>query len=900
MYLSSSVISTMDKAAVLAYMLSRSKFEPSLLGGELPVSVINNNRYIPPITFPNRVTDDELASWDHVIGIALTGEFRNVTLEGPEGCGKTTALEKLIVDWAKGERLQNFSYVFHFSFREVHSHENELSLEALIQHHHPHVPPMFMPQVVHKPEHVLFVFDGLDEYKHSLDPSVYTLCSDPSQPMSMPSLVASLLHGSLLKGAAIVVATRQTENLNFLNGVYVGLMGFLKPQREAYFKSFFSDSAAASRALAHMENTVGFYDFATAPRFSCTVCSMYKYLMDSGAKLPETLTQLFVDILVHQIQKLSLNQAGNRELVLALSKIAFQCLTDKHFSCTKDEINSSGLQRFLDSLGVFLRVEGEWELGTCVFAFYSKMMQEFILAVSFFLDKSAYVSVEKMLEKCKDSTEFLHHFLSGLSEPTQCRPLETLLGKFDSCQQSDFKHWFKSSLEETLGGWRKEEHFRFLHMLHQAQNESLVRETITPSTKIGLNYSDLSLQDSVALHYVVMCRGTIDPLGLYKIENLTDEKAEVLAPVMALLQKINLSCYSISTSAIALLVSALMKGCTTELVLSHIEDENFKILLAGLKDCKLQKLSVPGCKLTGASCGDLVPLLTSETSQLSVLELRYNPIGDECLAKLCRALHSPHCKLSELWFNNCELTATSMEALSAVLCSGQSQLRHVELASNRIGDSGVQALCKGLQHPLCKLEHLSLFDTELTSACCPYLKEALMSEHFTLSELDLSLNELGEGVLLLCHAFRQPGCPIKTLRLVRCELNEEVFKELGSLLKNETCQLKSLSVGLNNVGDKGVKPLWEAVAHPHCLLENLDVEMTRLTDACVEDLCAALRASKTLKTLEMRNNTLTDVSVPAIVEAIQSSDSMEEMCLRYNEFSEDVFEILDECDKITY
>lgn len=53
--------------------------------------------------------------------------------------------------------------------------------------------------------------------------------------------------------------------------------------------------------------------------------------------------------------------------------------------------------------------------------------------------------------------------------------------------------------------------------------------------------------------------------------------------------------------------------------------------------------------------------------------------------------------------------------------------------------------------------------------------------------------------------------------------------------------------------------------------------MTGLTDACLEDLCAAIRASKTLKTLELRNNSLTDASVPAIVEVLQDSDNMQEM-----------------------
>ena len=53
--------------------------------------------------------------------------------------------------------------------------------------------------------------------------------------------------------------------------------------------------------------------------------------------------------------------------------------------------------------------------------------------------------------------------------------------------------------------------------------------------------------------------------------------------------------------------------------------------------------------------------------------------------------------------------------------------------------------------------------------------------------------------------------------------------------------------------------------------------MTELTDACVEDVCAAIRASKTLKKLEMRNNSLTDASVPALSQVMKDSHNMQEL-----------------------
>ncbi|XP_072223898.1 NACHT, LRR and PYD domains-containing protein 12 [Leuresthes tenuis] len=886
----------MDKEAVLTDIW-KSKGTPTFLGGELPASVINSDKYIPALS-----TDARGNSLDRAIRTALCDEMRRVALIGPEGSGKSTALQKLVVDWAKEAHLQNFSHVFHFEFRELNSLEGALTLKTLIQHNHHRVTPESIPLVIEKPEDVLFVFDGLDQYQHSLDPSIHTLCSDPSRAASVSCLVASLLHGSLLRGAAFVVATRPTESLTFFSGTQVEVLGFLKPQREAYFNSFFTDPADARKARLHMERTLGFYDFCASPRFCWTVCSIYKYLIDSGANLPETVSQLLVDVLVHLIQTLSLNQAQSRALVLALCRMASHCFFDEHSICAKEHIDFCLLQQPLTAVNALLQVFGDVESVARTFSFHSQLMQEFILAVAFFLDKSTGEGVERMLKRHEGKAKFLDFFLSGLSEPTQRRPLENLLGIFDSDQIKDYKCWFKSSSKETLRGFHRGKRYRCFHLLHQAQNESLVREIMTPSARLSMGHEDLSLQDCAALNYVVTCLGELERLSLNRT-HFTEEMAEVLAPTVSLSQQILLSQTSFSTRAVSRLASALSRGVVGELHLSNLDllDENLKILCTALKDSKLQKLNLQVCELTGACCESLDSVLTSETSQLHMLEIKYNDIGDLGFTTLCNAMRSPHCRLQDLAVPKCSLTAASMGACAEALSSGHSKLRKLKLENNYIGDSGMEALCKALQHPLCRLQSLWLFCCDLTAVSCSHLKEALLSDGCFLLELDLSLNELGqEGGLLLCQGLSRPGCALEKLNLTRCELTLAVFKELGSLLKNGTCQLKSLIVGLNKVGDHGVKHLWDAVAHPSCLLEKLDVEMTKLTDACVEDVCAAIRASKTLKKLEMRNNSLTDASVPALNQVMKNSHNMQELVLRYNDFSEDVFDILEESNKITY
>ncbi|XP_038127344.1 NACHT, LRR and PYD domains-containing protein 12-like [Cyprinodon tularosa] len=886
-------VDRMDKAEVLARIL-QSEDTSTVLGGQCPASVIKSRKCVPVTA---KAQGGELGFLDEAIRTALTGQTRNVVLVGSEGVGKTTALHKLVADWAKGDCLQNFAHVFHFQFRRMGSIADELCLETLIQKSLHQIPAESAGLVTEKPDAVLFVLDGLDEHKHSLDPSAHSLTSDPTQPVSVSCLLASLLHGSLLKGAAFLVASRPTANLKFLKGTQVEVLGFQKPQRELYFNTFFTEPAAANRALEHMETTLGFYDFCASPRFCWTVCSIYKCLIYSAAKLPETLSQLFIDILVHLIQSLSLTKACSRGLLLALGKMASHCLHDPHACCSKDILDSCGFQQQLTALGSFLKVHDEKE-----FSFHSQLMQEFVLAVAFFLDASTYEDVEKMLGNHKGCTKLLDFFMSGLSEPVQYRSLEELLGIFSSDQIKGFKSWFKSSSEKKLKDYNKSEHYRCFHLLHQVQNESLVKEILTPPAHPCIFHENLSLADCAALNYVITCLGEREKLSLSRT-TISKEIMEVLLPSVRLSHTVILSNCSIHIESIPLLASAVCMGATRELVLSHsnLRDEKAQVLFTGLRRAKLHRLNLNVCELTASCCGDLVSMLTSETSQLQILELMFNPISDQGFMTLCEAMHSPNCRLQELQLGNCDLTEASMEAFAAALCSGESRLRKIDLKDNEIGDRGVEALCKALQQPNGKLQSLGLFDTCLTGVCCSHLMKVLMSEHCSLSELDLSLNDLGqEGALLLCQGVNRPNCPIEILGLTRCKLTQTVFQELGSVLKNGTCQIKSLLLAINKVGDQGVKYILEAVAHPSCLLEELSLEMTTLTDACVEDLCAALRANNTLKLLELRNNSLTDAAAPPIVQVMKEKHNMKELNLKYNDFSEDALLILDECPNIRY
>lgn len=862
----------------------------TLLGGDLSSAVINNNKYVPVLS-RNAQTDAEVSLEDDIL--TALSETNTVLVVGHKGLGKTTTLEKLIANASKDPQLQRFSQIFYFRLSDITLHEAPISCKVFLQLSRI---PQSLP--VTNPENVLLVFDELEKYNHTLNPLLNSLCSDPDQPTSVSSLISSLFHGSLMPGASFLVASQPTTNLKFLSGVQLKILGFLKPQRHAFFTKFFTDQVIARKALQHYETTLGFYDFSKSPQFCWTVCSAYSVLISSGTELPMTLTQLFVHILVQLMEKV--NQKDRINAVRFLGKVASYCLLGSQVNLQRDKLVDFGLPPEFP-LCHFFQVAGESEKAS--YFCHSPLMQEFALAVSFFFDLDSLDSVEEFLEKHKEQATFLDIFMSGVSEQVHRRPLEAILGPVDCDKILAFKKWLQNLCEETLPEYSKTDHSRCFRLLYQTQNGSVVREVIKPSARLGLSYSGLSLLDYVALNYVVTQLGEMEQLNLYWKMHLSEEIAEVLIPTMTVSHKLLLSQCSFEDGAVTHVASALSKGITRSLDLSgsSLSETQLKSLCSGLRSCKVQLLQFSNSNLTETSCEELAPALTSATSQLSVLQFSGNKIGDRGLKILFKGLQNERNKVQELDLQRCDLTAASMEDLSAALSSSYSQLIKINLSNNEIGDSGVQSLSKALQHLCCKLQHLNLFDCGLTEACCPLLAEALMSKHCSLLEIDLSVNELGhEGALVLCNALKSSGCPLQKLCLVRCELTERIFVELAALLKRGSPPLKSLSVGLNQVGDQGVHHLWEAVRHPSCELEELDVEMTGLTDACVEDMCTAIKASKTLKKLMIHNNSLTNASVPALVRIMQDSPNMEEMNVQYNDFGDEMFEIFETCTKIRY
>ncbi|XP_027950539.1 NACHT, LRR and PYD domains-containing protein 12 isoform X3 [Eumetopias jubatus] len=196
----------------------------------------------------------------------------------------------------------------------------------------------------------------------------------------------------------------------------------------------------------------------------------------------------------------------------------------------------------------------------------------------------------------------------------------------------------------------------------------------------------------------------------------------------------------------------------------------------------------------------------------------------------------------------------------AASLSTNPNLTELVLYRNALGSRGVRLLCQGLRHPGCKLQNLRLKICHLTAAACEDLASTL-SVNQSLTELDLSLNDLGDpGVLLLCEGLRHPQCKLQTLRLGICRLSSAACEGVCTVLRVNR-HLRELDLSFNDLGDAGMWPLCEGLRHPTCRLQKLWLDSCGLTTKACEDLSSALRVSQTLTELYLTHNTLGNTGV---------------------------------------
>ncbi|KAI3376809.1 hypothetical protein L3Q82_000094 [Scortum barcoo] len=330
--------------------------------------------------------------------------IRVVLTNGVAGVGKTFSVQKFTLDWAEGLENQDVSLLILFSFRELNLIKDEqYSLLMLLHVFHPTLQKVTAEQLaVCK---LLFIFDGLDESRLSLDFYNSEVLSDVTQKSSVNVLLTNLIKGNLLPSALVWITSRPAA-ANQIPPEYVDRLtevrGFTDAQKEEYFRRRFSDEDLSSRIISHIKTSRTLHIMCQIPVFCWITATVLDHMLttDQRGELPKTLTDLYSHFLLvqtkrkkqkydegHETSPQELMEA-DRKLLLKLGRLAFEHLEKGNIMFYQEDLEQCGLD--VTEASVYSGVCTEIFKRECVifqktvYCFVHLSIQEFLAAVYMF------------------------------------------------------------------------------------------------------------------------------------------------------------------------------------------------------------------------------------------------------------------------------------------------------------------------------------------------------------------------------------------------------------------------------------------------------------------------------------------------------------------------------------
>ncbi|XP_049338464.1 NACHT, LRR and PYD domains-containing protein 3-like isoform X2 [Astyanax mexicanus] len=806
-----------------------------------------------PLQGPKRETEEQITgakSLTHeaqqerpVEGGSNILKIRSVLTKGIAGIGKTVSVQKFILDWAEGRANQDVDLMFMLPFRELNLiKDDQYSLHGLLCAFHPELKDL--DPKIYEACKAVFIFDGLDESRISLNFSDCEKVSDITMTSSVAVLMTNLIQGVLLPSAQTWITSRPAA-ASKIPPQYISrvteIQGFNDPQKEEYFRKRISDQEEAKKIISHIKTVRSLHIMCHIPVFcwiSATV--LQQMIRQCNTEIPKTLTEMYLHFLLTQISMKNVKYEeeherdpkelleSNRPMLLKLAELAFKQLIDGNLMFYEEDLQQCDID--ITNASVYSGVVTEIFREECVlgqkkvYCFVHLSFQEFLAAVyviycyesknmevlqllnpesrkwsdTISLDQLLKGAVTKAL-KCENGRlDLFLRFLLGISLETNQRLLQGLLTHRQRSTQRTTEY-----IKKLIKGDENDRSYiimdrslcterssSLLFCLSEMNDQSLSIELQDYLKSQDYPYRKLSPGQCSALAYMLlMSEEVVDELHPKKYYTSAEGYRRFILAVSSCRKAILSGC-NLTKDSCEKLSSVLQSSdsCLKQLDISYndLQDSGVELLSLGLKSsqCNLEMLSLACCNLTEDSCKNLSSALQSVNSCLKELDLSNNELQDSGVMLLSAGLESSHCKLEILRLAFCSLGGKTCEILGSVLQSEKNSLKELDLSNNDLYDSGVRLLSAGLESSLCKLEILRLSGCMVVGESCS-LASALKSNPSHLRELDLTYNALEESIVeILSHLVENPNSNLEKLQV---EHGDKIRMKPG--LKKYTCNL---------------------------------------------------------------------------------------------------------------